>query len=78
MHNEIVNKTRHDDPGKLMKQTSFTVKTLGGKPSEKQFTIVKRSFRSSTKPLSLESTILIDELIAKTSYHFRTSEFFNI
>ena len=78
MHNGIVNKTRYDDPGKLMKQTSFTVKTLEGKPSEKQFTIVKRSFRSSTKPLSLESTILVDELIAKTSYHFRTSKLFNI
>ena len=78
MHNEIVNKTRYDDPGKLMKQTNFTVKTLGGKPSEKQFTIVKKSFRSSTKPLSLESTIIVDELIAKTSYHFRTSELFNI
>ena len=78
MHNGIVNKTRYDDSGKLMKQTSFTVKTLVGKPSEKQFTIVKRSFKSNTKPLSLESTILVDELIAKTSYHFRTSELFNI
>ena len=78
MHNGIVNKTRYDDPGKLMKQTSFIVKTLGGKPSEKQFTIVKRSFRSSTKPLSLESTILVDELIAEIFYRFRTSELFNI
>ena len=78
MHNGIVNKTRYDDSGKLMKQTSFTVKTLVGKPSEKQFTIVKRSFKSNTKPLSLESTILVDELIAKTSYHFRTSKLFNI
>ena len=25
-----VNKTRYDDPGKPMKQTSFTVKNLGG------------------------------------------------
>ena len=25
-----INKTRYDDPGKLMKQTSFTVKNLGG------------------------------------------------
>jgi len=27
---EKINKTRYDDPGKLMKQTSFTVKNLGG------------------------------------------------
>ena len=31
MHSEIVNKTRYDDPGKPMKQTSFTVKKPGGK-----------------------------------------------
>ena len=78
MHKRIVNKTRYDDLGKLMKQTSFTVKNLGGNLPKKQFIIVKKSFRSSTKPLSLESTILVDELIAKTSYHFRTSELFNI
>ena len=62
------NKTRYDDPRKLMKQTSFTVKKPvggGGNRPEKQFTIVKRSFRSSTKPLSLDSTIPIDELIAE-------------
>ena len=29
MHNIIGNKTRYDDPGKSMKQTSFTVKNLG-------------------------------------------------
>ena len=29
MHNEIVNKTRYDDLGKPMKQTSFIVKNLG-------------------------------------------------
>ena len=58
-----INKTRYDDPGKPMKQTSFTV---------------KRSFRSSTKPLSLDSTIPIDELTTETFYHFRTSELFNI
>ena len=51
-----------------MKQTSFTIKNLGGNLLKKQFTIVKRSFRSSTKPLSLDSTILVDELIAKTFY----------
>ena len=40
--NEIVNKTRYDDSGKLMKQISFTVKSLGENISEKQFTIRKR------------------------------------
>ena len=58
-----INKTRYDNPGKPMKQTSFTIKNLGGNLPEKQFTIVKRIFRSSTKLLSLDSTILIDELI---------------
>ena len=29
MHNGIVNKTRYDNLGKPMKQTSFTVKKLG-------------------------------------------------
>ena len=78
MHSEKVNKTRYDDLGKPMKQTSFTVKNLGENLPEKQFTIVKRSFRSSTKPLSLNSTIPVDELIAETFYHFRTFELFNI
>ena len=50
MHKRIVNKIRYDDLGKLMKQTSFTVKNLGGNLPKKQFTIVKRSFKSSTKP----------------------------
>ena len=57
MHSGIVNKTRYDDLGKLTKQTSFIVKDLEGNLSEKQFTIVKRSCKSSTKPLSLNSTI---------------------
>ena len=48
MHNGKVNKTRYDNPGKPMKQTSFTVKNLGENLPEKQFTIVKRSFKSST------------------------------
>ena len=78
MHNGKVNKTRYDDLGKLMKQTSFTVKNLGGNLPEKQSTIVKRSFKSSTKLLSLDSTILIDELTAETFYHFRISELFNV
>ena len=78
MHSEKLNKTRYDDSGKPMKQTSFTVKNLGGNLPEKQFTIIKRSFRSSTKPLSLDSTISVDELIVETFYRFKTSELFNI
>ena len=61
-----------------MKQTSFIVKNLGGNLPEKQSTILKRSFKSSTKLLSLDSTILVDELIAETFYHFKTSELSNI
>ena len=78
MHSGKLNKTRYDDLGKPMKQTSFTVKNLGGNLPEKQFIIVKRSFRSSTKLLSLDSTILVDELIAETFYRIRTSKLFNI
>ena len=77
MHSRKVNKTRYDDLGKPMKQTSFTVKNLGENLPKKQSTIVK-SFRSSTKPLSIDSTILVDELTAKTFYHFRTFELFNM
>ena len=73
-----INKTRYDYPGKPMKQTSFTVKNLRGNLPKKQSTIVKRSFRSSTKLLSLDSTISVNELTAKTFYRFRTSEVFNI
>ena len=73
-----INKTRYDDQGKPMKQTSFTVKNLGGNLPEEQFTTVKKSFRSSTKPLSLDSTIPINELTVETFYRFRTSELFNI
>ena len=40
MHNGKVNKIRYDDLGKPMKQTSFTIKNLGGNLLEKQFTIV--------------------------------------
>ena len=76
--NGKINKTRYDDPGKSKKQTSFTVKNLGGNLPEKQFTIIKRIFRSSTKPLSLDSTIPVDELTAETFYCFRTSKLFNI
>ena len=78
MHKRIVNKTRYDDLGKLMKQTSFTVKNLGGNLPKKQFTIVKRSFKFSTKPLSLDFTIPINKLTVETFYRFRPSKFFNI
>ena len=62
-----------------MKQTSFTVKkNLEENLSKKQSAIVKRSFRSSTKPLTLDSTIPVDEFTAETFYYFRTSELFNI
>ena len=64
MHNGKVNKTRYYVPGKSMKQTSFTVKNLGENLPKKQSTIVKRSFKSSTKLLSLDSTIPVDELTA--------------
>ena len=73
-----VNKTRYDDSRKSIKQTNFTIKNLGGNLPEKQSTIVKRSFRFSTKHLSLDSTITIDELTAETFYRFGTSELFNI
>ena len=78
MHSGKVNKTRYDDPEKPMKQISFTVKNLGENLPEKQSTIVKRSFKSSTKLLSLDFTIPIDELTAETFYHFKTFELFNI
>ena len=73
-----INKTRYDDPRKPMKQTSFTIKNLGRNLPEKQSTIVKTSFRSSTKSFSLDFTIPVDELIVETFYCFRTSELFNI
>ena len=43
MHSRIVNKTKYDDLGKPMKQTSFTVKSLGANLPKKKFIIVKRS-----------------------------------
>ena len=61
-----------------MKQTSFKVKNLERNFPKKQSTIIKRSLRSSTKPLSLGFTIPVDELTTKTFYRFRTSELFNI
>ena len=75
----MVNKTRYDDSGKSMKQTNFIVKkNLEGNFPKKQFTIVKRNFRSSTKLLSIDSTNPVDELIVETFYRFRTSELFSI
>ena len=64
MHSRIVNKTRYDD--------------LGRNLSNKQFIKVKRSLRSSTKHLCLNSTLSIDELTIETFYHFKTSEVFII
>ena len=78
MHSGKLNKMRYDNSGKPMKQTSFIVKNLGENLLEKQFTTVKRSFRSSTKPLSLDFTTLVDELTAEIFYRFRTSKLFNI
>ena len=78
MHNGIINKIRYDDPGKPMKQTNFTMKNLGGNLHKNISIIKKKSFRSSTKPLSLDSTIPVDELIAKIFYRFKTFELFNI
>ena len=74
MNSEIIKKTRYDDPGKPMEQTSFIIKNLGGNLPEKQFTIVKRSFKCSTKHLSLDSSIPVDELTAETFYCFRSEE----
>jgi len=78
MHNKKLNKTRNDDLGKPMKQTSFIIKNLRGNLPEKQFTIVKRIFKSSTKPLSLDSTIPVDKLTTEIFYRFKTSKLFNI
>ena len=58
-----------------MKETRFTVKNnLRGNLLKKKFTIIKISFKSSTKPLSLDSTIPVDELTAETFYRFKTSK----
>ena len=45
MHNGIVNKTRYADLGKPMKQTSFTVKKSGRKPSQKAIHYNKEKFQ---------------------------------
>ena len=44
MYNGIVNKTRYDDLGKPIKQTSLIVKNLGGKPSQKEIHYNKEKF----------------------------------
>ena len=57
MHSGIVDNTRYDNLGKLMKKTNFIVKNLGENLPKNQYKIVKRSLRFSTKLLSLDSTI---------------------
>ena len=53
MHNGIVNKTRYDNPEKPMKQTSFTVKKPGGKPSRKAIHYNKENFQIQYKTFVL-------------------------
>ena len=57
----------HVRNGKINGSTSFAIDNM-----------YYVSFKSSTKLLSLDSTILIDELTAETFYHFKTFELFNI
>jgi len=45
MHNGIVTRTRYDDLGKLIKQTSFTVKKHERKPSQKAIYYNKEKFQ---------------------------------
>ena len=45
MHNEKVIKTRYDDTRKPMKQTSFIVKNLERKPSQKAIHYSKEKFQ---------------------------------
>ena len=78
MQRKKINKAIYNDPGKPMKQTSFTVKNLERNFLNKQSTIVNKSFKSSTKHLSLDSTIPVNKLTAEIFYRFRTSELFNI
>ena len=66
--------TQENQLNKLVSQ----LKTWGENLPEKQSTIIKRSFRSSTKSLFLDFTIPVDELTTETFYHFKTSELFNI
>ena len=45
MHSGIVNKTRYNDSEKPMKQTNFTVKKPGEKPSQKAIHYNKEKFQ---------------------------------
>ena len=45
MHSRIVNNTRYDDLRKPMKQTSFTAKNSGGKPSQKAIHYSEEKFK---------------------------------
>ena len=45
MYSGIVNKTRYDDSGKPIKQTSFTVKKPREKPSRKAIHYSKENFQ---------------------------------
>ena len=74
----IVNKTRYNDSEKPMKKINFIVKNLGENLPKKQSIVVKRNFKSNTKPLSLYSTIPVDELTTEIFYRFRTFELFNM
>ena len=51
---------------------------LGGNLPKKQFTIIKKSFKSNTKYLSLNSTNPVDELTVETFYRFKTPELSNL
>ena len=42
---EKINKIRYDDPGKLIKQTSFIVKKLGGNLPKKTIHYSKEKFQ---------------------------------
>ena len=61
-----------------MKKISFIVKNLGENLPKKQSIVVKRNFKSNTKPLSLYSTILVNEFIIEIFYCFKISKLFNI
>ena len=66
--------TQEKEWNKLVSQS----KKLEGNLPKTQSTIVKRSFKSSTKLLFLDFINPVDKLTAKTFYHFKTSEYFNI
>ena len=61
-----------------MKKISFIVKNLRENLPKKQSIVVKRNFKSNTKPLSLYSTILVNEFIIEIFFCFRNSELSNI